>query len=250
MLVRGETWRNLLAKEIEMRKFLTIVAATLMLALPVQADDNGRAQLTVTGQGVAEVIPDMAWITLGVSAEAPDAGDTMDKVAAVTGDMLTLLAQEGVEPRDVQSSQINLSPRYNYNRNNDGPPKLVGFLARATLTVRVLELEKLGQVMTAVTGVGANEIHGLRFDIQDRSGAQDDARKAAVADAKHRAEVLAGAAGLSLGPVILMSEGGSTNIAPVMNAMAMERASADMPIAAGELEIRSSVTMVFQLQDN
>lgn len=228
-----------------MRKLLSIIALTIATTGVGHAQTPDVPQLSVTGQGVAQVVPDMARISLGVSTRSDDAGAAFDAVAGSIGNMLAKLTEAGVDERDVQSTQVNLSPQYDYNRQNEGAPKLTGFIANSTLSVGVRDLSKLGEIMSAVTAVGANEIHGLQFDVQDRSAAEDTARSLAVKDAMHRATVLAEAAGLKLGSVLMLQEGGDYGARPVM--MAMERASADMPIAAGEVGINSSVTMVFEL---
>ncbi|MCK0143804.1 SIMPL domain-containing protein [Aliiroseovarius sp. F20344] len=228
-----------------MRKLLSIIAISIAAAGIGHAEISKASQLTVTGQGVAQVVPDMARISLGVSERSDDAGAAFDAVADAIGQMLAKLTEAGVDERDVQSTQVSLSAQYDYNRQNEGVPKLVGFIANSTLSVGVRDLTKLGAIMSAVTSVGANEIHGLQFDIQDRNAAEDSARSLAVKDAMSRATVLAEAAGMKLGSVLMMQEGGDMGGRPVM--MAMERASADMPVAAGELGVNSSVTMVFEL---
>ena len=232
-------------KEHKMRKLLSILAISIAAAGVGHAEMTSVPQLTVTGQGVAQVVPDVARISLGVSERSDDAGQALDAVAGAIARMLTKLTEAGVGERDVQSTQVNLSPQYDYNRKNNGAPVLIGFVASSTLSVTVQDLSTLGAIMSAVTSVGANEIHGLQFDIKDRAGAEDTARALAVKDAMDRATVLAEAAGLKLGSVLMMQEGGEAPGRPVM--MAMERASADMPIAAGEMGVNSSVTMVFEL---
>ena len=228
-----------------MRKLLSILAISIATTGLGHADTANVPQLTVTGQGVSQVVPDMARIRLGVSERSDDAAAALQAVAGSIDKMLGTLSEAGVDARHIQSTQVNLSPQYDYNRNNGDGPKLVGFMASSTLSVELQDLSKLGGIMTAVTTVGANEIHGLQFDIQDRAGAEDAARASAVKDAMARATTLAEAAGLKLGSVLMMQEGGAAPGRPVM--MAMERASADMPIAAGEMDISSSVTMVFEL---
>ncbi len=232
-------------KELKMRKLLSIIAISIAAAGVGYAETTAVPQLTVTGQGVAQVVPDMARVSLGVSERSDDAGQALDAVAGSIARMLTKLSEAGVAERDIQSTQVNLSPQYDYNRKNNGAPVLVGFVASSTLSVKVQDLSTLGAIMTAVTSVGANEIHGLQFDVKDRVGAEDSARALAVKDAMRRATVLAEAAGLKLGSVLMMQEGGAAPGRPVM--MSREMASADMPIAAGEMGINSSVTMVFEL---
>ncbi|MCK8463661.1 SIMPL domain-containing protein [Aliiroseovarius sp. S1339] len=232
-----------------MRKTIAILGLMMAVASPVWADGDADARLTVTGHGIAEVEPDMARISLGVIKEAVEAGDALDEVANVAQAVFARLSEVGIEARDMQSSQVNLSPKYDYNRNSDGPAKLTGFVANTMVSVRVRDLTKLGQIMSAVTADGANQLNGLQFDLQDRRPTEDAARTNAVKDAMARAKVLADAAGVALGSVVSIHEGGGRLPTPVYGRMAMEAAQSDMPIAAGELEIGSSVTMVFELEE-
>lgn len=233
-----------------MRKTIAMIGMLATMAVPLWADDTRQAQLTVTGQGMAEVVPDMARISLGVTQQAATAGDALDAVAQVSNAIFARLEAAGIAPRDMQSSQVNLSPQYDYNRQTDGAPKLLGFSANTMVSVRVRDLSGLGQIMSAVTKDGANQLNGLQFDLQNRAPAEDAARADAVKDAMARAKVLAEAAGLTLGSVLSIHEGGSHQAPVGYSGMELAAARSDMPIAAGELEISASVTMVFELDED
>lgn len=233
-----------------MRKTIAMIGVLATMASPLWADDPRQAQLTVTGQGMAEVVPDMARISLGVTRQAATAGDALDAVAQVSKAIFARLEAVGIAPRDMQSTQVNLSPQYDYNRKSDGSPKLVGFNANTMVSVRVRDLSGLGPIMTAVTEDGANQLNGLQFDLQDRGPAEDAARADAVKDAMARAKVLAEAAGVKLGSVLSIHDGGGHHQPAAYGGMELASARSDMPIAAGELEIGASVTMVFELDED
>lgn len=232
-----------------MRKTIAMIGVLATMASPLWADDPRPAQLTVTGQGVAEAVPDMARISLGVTQQAATAGDALEAVAQVAQAVFARLEAVGIAPRDMQSTQVNLSPQYDYGRNSDKPPRLVGFSANTMLSVRVRDLSGLGQIMSAVTEDGANQLNGLQFDLQERRPAEDAARADAVKDAMARAKVLAEAAGVKLGSVLSIREGGEEMPMAAYGRAEMALAKADMPIAAGELEIGASVTMVFEIDE-
>ncbi|MCB4379052.1 DUF541 domain-containing protein, partial [Synechococcus sp. MU1644] len=118
------------------------------------------------------------------------------------------------------------------------------FEARNAVTVRVRDLDGLGGVLDQVLEVGANTFNGLQFQLQDPSAAEAEARAAAVRDAMEKAAQLSEAAGVTLGPVLSLSEGGQT-ARPEMFAAAR---SADVPIAAGELAVTARVSMSFSLE--
>ncbi|MDQ7261533.1 SIMPL domain-containing protein [Paracoccus sp. PS-1] len=205
------------------------------------------ARLTVTGQGQATAQPDLATITLGVSTRAATAAEAMAQNAEQQAKVIEALKAEGIEARDIQTSGLNLSPVIDYQ---DGqPPKLTGYGAQNSVTVRVRDIGGLGAVLDKLVASGANEISGIGFSREDMAEAEDQARIEAVADARRRAEVMAEAAGMRLGRLISLSDvqmGGGPR--PMMAMRAEAAGAADTPIEAGELAVSANVTAVFAMQ--
>ena len=199
--------------------------------------------LSVTGEGQVAVAPDMAVITLGVVHTDKTAGAAMDKVSADASALIAVLADQGIAARDVQTSQLSINPVWD-NRSN-GPRTITGFEARNRVTVRVRDLDGLGTVLDEVLDAGANTFNGLSFQLQDPSAAEADARAAAVRDAMDKAGQLSAAAGVGLGPVLSLSEGGGVSRPEMFAAQAR---AADIPVAAGELTVSVRVSMSFALQ--
>lgn len=204
------------------------------------------AELTVTGEGQSTAQPDLATVSLGVSSRADTAAEAMSQNAAQQTKVIDALKGAGVEARDIQTSGLNLSPVIDYQ---DGqPPKLTGYAAQNMVTVRVRDIAGLGPVLDKLVGAGANEINGIGFSREDMTEALDKARADAIADARHRAEVMAEAAGMRLGPLMSLSEaqiaGGPQ---PMMMAADAKRGGA--PIEAGELSVTANVTAVFAMHD-
>ncbi|MEO1733453.1 MAG: SIMPL domain-containing protein, partial [Pseudomonadota bacterium] len=127
--------------------------------------------------------------------------------------------------------------------------RITGFQASNTLIVRIRDLGGLGAMMDAVLQDGANDFRGLSFGMADPGPHVDAARSDAVADAMRKAQLMAAAAGLRLGPVLSISEGGSGQPRPMMMEMAAARASDAMPVAPGEVSLSATVSMVFALKD-
>ncbi|MCP9481369.1 SIMPL domain-containing protein [Shimia sp. CNT1-13L.2] len=208
---------------------------------------EGR-QITVQGQGSVEAVPDMAVLTMGVSRQADTAGDAMALVAGAAQEMLARLEAMGVEARDMQTSELSLHPVWERDRYENRAPKVIGFNASTQVTVKLRDLARVGQVLDAVVQDGANQFNGLRFSLQDPDPQMNEARVAAVADARARAELYAKAAGVTLGPVLSIQEHGGAAPAPVFMARAA-MAEAAMPIAEGEVSVQAGVTMVFAIAD-
>lgn len=223
----------------------------LALAAPLSAQqaEPARPQISVTGEGSAFAAPDMATITLGVTAQNAEAAAAMAQTSGVTQAILDRLGGFDIAPRDMQTSDLSLNPVWsNRQMPNGEAPQIEGFEASNRVTVRVRALDTLGDVLGAVLADGANRLDGLQFGLQDPAPLLDQARRAAVADAMARAKTYADAAGLTLGPVLSLSEGGTSVARPEM-AMAMRDAPSPVPVAEGETGVTASVNMVFTLRD-
>lgn len=222
-----------------------ICAVVLALCAGVGFAEDRAREIVVTGEGVSSAAPDMATIRVGVAREARLAGDALRMTSDAMTLVLALLEKAGIAARDVQTTNVGLNPRY--QRTNDGqPPRVVGYVASNDLMVRVRDLEALGSVLDAVVSEGANAMNGIFFSVADPAPLETEARRAAVSDARAKAEVLADAAGVDVGPVISIHEGGALPTpGPVMRSMAMDESA--VPIAGGEVDVRSQVTIVFAI---
>lgn len=218
----------------------------LLIDTPAQAGDTQR-QITVTGEGQVAATPDMATISMGVTFEAETARSAMDATSAATGEMLQQLADLGIESRDMQTSSLTLNPIW-ADRSSSASKKrgITGFVANNSVHVRLRDLSILGLVLDSVIDDGANNFNGLQFSVQDPDPLANGARQRAVADAIAKAQLLTQAANVSLGPVLSISEHGG--VRPQM----LERSAArggNVPIAAGEVTVSATVTMVFAIEN-
>ncbi|GAA0288270.1 SIMPL domain-containing protein [Rhodovulum strictum] len=226
-----------------MKRQLALLVILAGLALPAAAETPAR--LTVTGQGVAEAVPDMATITLGVTHEAETAEAAMNRVSAELAAVLDSLRAAGIDPRDLQTAGLSLSPVWSGHESGQRA-QITGYSASNTLSVRVRGLDGLGGTLDRALAEGANRFQGLSFGMQNPEPLRDEARRRAVAEALRKAALLAEAAGLTLGPVLSMEEEGAEMPRPMMFEAA-RMASDAVPVAPGELAIEARVRMVFAL---
>ncbi|TNF57350.1 MAG: DUF541 domain-containing protein [Rhodobacteraceae bacterium] len=217
-----------------------------LLASPGLAQDMPR-QISVTGEGQVEAVPDMALISVGVEADDPGARAAMDRAAAGAQAVLAALAAAGIEARDIQTGQVMLNPVWDHRTDPDAAPRVTGFRAVISMNLRLRDLDKLGPVLDAVVGDGANRLGGLSFAVADPDPLMAQARALAVRDAMARARQMADAAGVTLGEVLSISEHGG-GARPMMMGMAEARAS-DIPVAAGEVSLSANVSMVFAIAE-
>lgn len=206
----------------------------------------GMSRLTVTGQGEARVAPDMATIQLGVTTQAQSAAEAMRQNSTRQAAVIEALTGAGIEQADIQTSGLNLNPMMDYGEGR--APTVTGYQASNMVAVRVKDVARLGEVLDAIVAAGANEINGIGFTRDDSAGTEDEARRAAVTDARHKAEILAEAAGLTLGPVLVLRD---TPTPEGPRPMMMEaRAASDaakVPVAPGEVALSAMVEMQFAL---
>ena len=203
-------------------------------------------QITLSGQGQVMVEPDMARVTVGVTHEAKTATAAMAGMNDSLARVLDRLKSSGIDARDIQTGNLRLDQRYEAYDN--GPRKPVGYIAASDFNVRVLDLDALGQVLDAVVSDGANSMRGLTFDVTDRAPHLTAARIAAVADARAKADTYAGAAGVALGDLIMISEGG-VSASPIMMRSEASFDAGGVPVAAGQITISARVNIAWEIEN-
>jgi uncharacterized protein YggE len=228
----------------------TALAATLLLLVasgPAMAQTTAPVAVTLNlqAEGDIKAAPDMASITLGVSTQAPGAGQAMGLNADKMSAILKAVRGQGVAETDIQTANLSLNAQYVYAQNQ--PPKLTGYQASNDVTVTVRDLAKLGGVIDAVSAAGANQINGISFGLKDPQAAEDEARRAAVKALSAKADLYAQATGYRIVRLVNLSEGGGEAPMQPRPMFAMAKASAPTPVEAGELDVRIDVSGVYEL---
>jgi uncharacterized protein YggE len=203
---------------------------------------------SVTGTGKVTVLPDVAIVNAGVTAQASSVKAAQDLLNKNINAVSSAVKSAGVDGKDVQTSGYNISPTYDYSANTQ---RITGYQAYSNLSIKVRAIENVNAVIDAATAAGANTVGGISFDVDDKTKAENEARQKAVADAKSKAENAARMAGFSLGRIINYSEdfGGAPRPIPMM-AKADSVAGGGVPteIQTGSNEITVAVTLSYQIQ--
>jgi uncharacterized protein YggE len=227
-------------------RLAALALALALAAVPALAQEPPR-QITVTGSGEAQAVPDRATITAGVETRADTAAAALAANSETMAAVLAALDGAGVERRDMQTSQLSISPIYEpYREGAPEAQKVAGYEAANMVTAHVRDVGKLGATVDAVTGAGANRIHGIAFDVSEPKPALDAARRQAVADARAKAELFAEAAGVKLGPVLRIGESVNAPGPIVMRAEAM--ADKATPVEGGTVSLQAQVEIVYALE--
>ncbi len=234
----------------------TVCAA--LLAAPAMAAPGGHGShgqcapgmLSVSGHGESRVAPDQVMISLGVTTQAPTAAEAMRTNSERQQSVLDTLKQAGVDEGDIQTSGLSLNPMMNYPASG-AAPSIEGYMAQNLLTVRVTEIARAGEVLDSIVSAGANEMQGIRFVRDDSQATEDEALKLAVDDATHRAQIMAEAAGVELGPIMRIGEPKAQMIPPpepmMMRAMSADAEAKSIPVEGGEVAFTADVDVTFAL---
>ncbi len=233
---------------------LFCVALTAMLPVVAMAEDHSvaassaahsRRKIVVTGHGKMNVKPDIAYVALGVTSEKQTAAEAMEANNAAMSQLFELLGKLGIEENDVQTTGFSISPQYHYPKNQ--PRQLTGYVATNQIRVKVRKLQDTGRVVDRLVKQGANQVNSISFGVSDRDAHLDAARREAVANARHKAELYAQAANVPLGSLINLTESsGSRPPVQPFFAGAMKKEQA-VPIAPGEQELTVTVTAEYAI---
>jgi len=198
-----------------------------------------------SGDATVRVTPDRAFVTLATEVLAPTPSEAQQKNAAAATSVRGRLKALRLPDDAIKTVSYSLSEEYEFTNNKRVSR---GFRAVNQIEIRVDEIARIGEVVDASVQAGAATVSNIRFDVKERAAAERQALKDAVADARARAEAMAAGAGVTLGPIVRIDEesGGGYPI-PRPQAMAAPRMAmaeaADMPVSAGEIEIRAHVTL-------
>jgi hypothetical protein len=226
---------------------LIVVCLSLAVSSPVRAAEADRF-ISVEGTGTVSAPPDTAMVVAGVMNRAASARQAVDRNNAAMPALFTLLEEMGVKPEDIRTRGFNVAPVYARREPGKGAPGVTGYRASNRIEVTVRDLASLGALLDRLVSAGANTIHGVRFKIGKPRPLLDTARRRAVADARRRARLYAEAAGLRLGAVLRIEERRVQLPQPRLMAATAIRASAPVPIARGQQEIRATIGVTFAIE--
>jgi uncharacterized protein YggE len=223
---------------------VALAASACVAVAPNDGAPRRASTITVAGSGTVSATPDQAEITIGVVTQASTAAQALAANSQAMERLLQSLGNLGIGPRDIQTTNISVSPQRRAPKEGQ-PPEITGYEVSNQVRVKVRDLARLGQVLDRQVSQGANLVYGIHFGLQEPAPLLDEARKRAMADARRRADLYAAAAGLKVGRVLSVQEAG---VAPPGPGPAPRMAmSAAIPVAPGEQEIQASVTVTFTL---
>lgn len=204
-------------------------------------------RLDISARGEVSRTPDIALISAGVVTQARDAKSALAANATRMSRVVAALRATGIAERDITTAQISLSPQYRYAQNL--PPVITGYQATNTVRIRFREIARSGAVLDTLVAEGANQIDGPNLMLDKPEGALDEARTAAIATARARAELYSSATGLRVKRIVSISESADSFAPPpvMVTAMRAQAADAKTEIVPGEQQVGVTVAVTFEL---
>ncbi|HEX3887289.1 MAG TPA: SIMPL domain-containing protein [Phenylobacterium sp.] len=204
--------------------------------------------LNLTAHGETKLAPDMATITLGVTTEASTAAKALSDNARRMTQMTAALKAAGVPAKDIRTAGLNLNPQYVYEQGQ--PPRLTGYNASDEVMVTAHDVAKVGALVDAAVGAGANQVNGVSFGLADPTAAGNMAREEAVRALAAKAELYAKATGYRVARLVSLSEGGGIDAfrpQPVAVQMMARAQAAPTVVAPGQLTVRVDISGLYEL---
>jgi len=240
---------------------IALIIGVLMLALAAWSytrsfEPASYRSFTVSAEGEATAVPDIARFTFGVINEGglDNIEGLKDENAKKANTIIDFLKDEDVDKKDIKTLSYNVTPRYSNIRCITAPclpREIVGYTISQTIQVKVRDMDEAGELLTGVVDNGANNVSGLTFEIDDITEAENEAREEAFEKAKAQAKAMAKAGGFKVGKLISVDEGfyGRGSGVVFSEAMDLGRGGGEkIQIEPGEQEIRVNVTLRYEIK--
>ena len=243
-----------------MKRSFLILTAVMLAAIALSACGPAtlvanpappQRTLSVTGTGTVNMIPDIAYINIGVHTEKPAAADAVAENNTQTQQVMDALKAAGVDVKDIQTSNFSIYQNTQFDPQTN---QKIGttYVVDNTVNVTVRKLDKLGDLLDATVSAGANSVNSIQFDVFDKTKALKQARDLAVKDAQTQAQELSATAGISLGDVQTISFYNNVP-GPVMDTFGKGGggggvAAASVPIQSGQMILTATVNMSYEIK--
>lgn len=235
--------------------FLASLALLVDKAAYAQGQENEQNRtVSVSGEGIVRVQPDMAIVRFGVVTQDTDAEAARSQNAAAAREAMNAVRELGIEERYMRMETLRIQPIREYNPDTRQWIER-GLEAIREVVVEVRDLELLPVLVAAVVEKGANRLNGVTYDLQNRDEARNEALRLAMINAREKARLLTSALETNLGQVLRINEQVFDFPRPMME-LAYDRAAMSKEVAApepeayapGEIEVRSTVQVVFEIE--
>jgi len=205
------------------------------------------SELAVVGEGKVEATPDTAYVDAGITVNNETTVEQAQSIInKANNDIIAAMKKLGIDKNDVKTSNYSIYPNYDYTGNAN---KISGYNGNVTITIKTKKIDLVSSIIEQATKMGANQIQGVRFTLDQPENFREQARDAAIKNARAQAEKLAKSLKINLGKVVNIVESTPDVIQPLYKSAAMGLGGGDSSAAAiepGSQTITSTVTLYFE----
>lgn len=229
--------------------FLLVLIKLFNVSYPVQVTNtNKSSEFSITGEGKVEVVPDTAYVDLGITVTNAASVEQAQKTIDQTNNQIIAAMQKlNIPKTNIKTSNYSIYPNTLYDGSEN--PRIAGYNGNVTITIKIKGTELTSQVIQEATKAGANQVQGTRFEVANPSAYREKARAEAIANAKEQAQKLAKELGIPLGKIVNIVEYSPSNTIPPMYDMKAANSlggGGGPMIEAGSQTITSVVTLYFE----
>jgi uncharacterized protein len=243
--------------EVEMTKKTILISVLLVVGLFLSACSSTPSAITVSspaqipqisasGSGLVHVVPDIAYVYIGVRSEGKTVADALKKNSQSAKDIKDTLITQKVAEKDIQTSSFNVYPQQ-YNAAGQAVPTF--YVVENTVYVTIRNLDEIGTILDLVANTGANSINGIYFDLSDKASAQAQARQMAIEEAKKQAEQMASLTGVKLGKLINVNvySSGAPYAVEGKGGGGVAMAGSSVPVSTGQMTLTAEANLVYEI---
>lgn len=236
-----------------MKRFLiAVVALSFSAGALAQSAPPALDTVSVSGIGRVRVTPDRFSFNVSVQTTSPAVEEAVNENNTKVAAVIAALKSAGAKAEEIQTSNFSIYPQQDYSQQQQGKlPRVVGYQVSNSITVTKKQVADAGRLLQAAIAAGVNQTSGLSFSVSDSARGRDEGLRAAFADARAKASLLAQAAGRTLGPAMTINEIGSMTPQPPrpMGVRAMAAVVAEpVPVESGTEELMFTVSVVFSMR--
>jgi uncharacterized protein YggE len=230
---------------------VTMIFLVVFLAVEINQVWNTAATtntVSFSGEGKISAKPDIAIISAGVMTQNADSKTAQDANSQKSKTITDYLKSQGIDEKDIKTSDYNISPQYNYS---GGQSTIVGYQVSENFQIKVHDLTKVSTILSGLVRAGANQVNNLGLQIENPDSLKDQARQMAIEDAKKKAQTLQGQVGIKLGHIVNFSENSGVGGPIYYDAKAQGMGGGGGPVPSietGQNDITVDVTLTYQIK--
>lgn len=209
---------------------------------------NNPRSIDVSAEETLYEKPDEAKITFSVITQNEDYNIATTENNEKMQKVSNYLKQEGIKEENLKTQSFSVSPRYKTVKEEFiSRQEIIGYEVENNLLVTVKDLDKIDSLISGAINAGANKVSGLVFEVSNKKELEKQAREKAIKKAREKAKKITDDLGVKIVRVLNYSESGGYVPFRAYD-MAEGMKSANVPIQSGENEIKSNVTITFEIR--